>query len=275
MLADEPPARRPLRRRRRHGDDRGADAGAPRCPSSRRPEWPSPRSRRRPRRDRSPRSAARAASRWSCCCPGVLYLVLFFLTPLVSLIITSFQAPVDGGDIGQYQAAFQWQNYTDVDRRVLAADHPRRSATRSSRRSCALLISYPLAYFIGVKVRRFPLLQNLLLTLVIAPFFISFLLRTLAWKQLLSDDSLVHHVAARRSRSCPPDAHLTGTPFSVDLRSDLQLHPVHDAAALLDARAAGHRGCSRPAATCTRRRSPRSARSPSRCRCPASSRARC
>ena len=39
-----------------------------------------------------------------------------------------------------------------------------------------------------MKVRRWPLLQNLLLTLVIAPFFISFLLRTLAWKQLLSDD---------------------------------------------------------------------------------------
>ena len=59
---------------------------------------------------------------------------------------------------------------------------------------CALLISYPLAYFIGVKVRRFPLLQNLLMTLVIAPFFISFLLRTLAWKQLLRR-LVVHHVA--------------------------------------------------------------------------------
>ena len=46
--------------------------------------------------------------------PGILYLVLFFLTPLVSLIITSFQEPVPGGDIGQYQAAFQWQNYTDA-----------------------------------------------------------------------------------------------------------------------------------------------------------------
>jgi len=55
----------------------------------------------------------------------------------------------------------------------------------------ALLFSYPLAYFIGVKLRRYPLWQALALTMVIAPFFISFLLRTLAWKQILSDEGPV------------------------------------------------------------------------------------
>src|SRR5690606_15252719 len=48
-----------------------------------------------------------------------------------------------------------------------------------------LLISYPLAYLIGVRVRQRPMLQGILLILVVAPFFISFLLRTLAWKQIL------------------------------------------------------------------------------------------
>ncbi len=145
--------------------------------------------------------------------PGVLYLVLFFLTPLVSLIITSFQAPVEGGDIGQYQAAFQWQNYTDA----VAEYWPqiiRSFGYALIATVCALLISYPLAYFIGVTVRRFPLLQNLLMTLVIAPFFISFLLRTLAWKQLLSDDSWFT-TSLKALSILPPDAHLTGTPFSV------------------------------------------------------------
>ena len=145
--------------------------------------------------------------------PGVLYLVLFFLTPLVSLIITSFQSPVEGVDIGQYQAAFQWQNYTDA----IAEYWPqiiRSFGYALIATVCALLISYPLAYFIGVKVRRFPLLQNLLMTLVIAPFFISFLLRTLAWKQLLSDDSWFTS-SLKALSILPPDAHLTGTPFSV------------------------------------------------------------
>ncbi|MFM2024325.1 MAG: hypothetical protein RLZZ56_338, partial [Actinomycetota bacterium] len=55
----------------------------------------------------------------------------------------------------------------------------------------ALLISYPLAYFIGVKLRARPLLQRLMLVLVIAPFFISFLLRTIAWKQIFSDGGAI------------------------------------------------------------------------------------
>jgi len=78
----------------------------------------------------------------------------------------------------------------------------------------ALLFSYPIAYFIGVKARRWPLLQNLLLVLVIAPFFISFLLRTLAWKSLLSDES--GFVTGLKALSLlAPDAHVTGTAISV------------------------------------------------------------
>ena len=46
--------------------------------------------------------------------PGILYLALFFLAPLLSLVITSFQAPIEFGDIGQYQTAFKWENYTTV-----------------------------------------------------------------------------------------------------------------------------------------------------------------
>jgi spermidine/putrescine transport system permease protein len=65
-----------------------------------------------------------------------------------------------------------------------------------------------------VKVRKYPLVQNLLMTLVIAPFFISFLLRTLAWKQLLSDDSWFTS-SLKALSILPPDAHVTGTAFSV------------------------------------------------------------
>jgi spermidine/putrescine transport system permease protein len=142
--------------------------------------------------------------------PGILYLVLFFLVPLVSLVITSFETQVD---VGVYAYAFNWQNYADS----IAEYWPQiiRSFVYAIIATvCALLISYPLAYFIGVKVRRWPLLQNLMVTLVIAPFFISFLLRTLAWKQLLSDDSFVTS-SLKALSILPPDAHLTGTAFSV------------------------------------------------------------
>ena len=145
--------------------------------------------------------------------PGLLYLALFFLTPLVSLVMTSLQSPVEFGDVGQYQAAFKIENYAAV----IQAYWPhflRAFGYALVATVAALLISYPLAYFIGVKARRWPLLQALMLTLVIAPFFISFLLRTLAWKQLMSDDTPLVH-ALKSLSILPPDGHLTGTAFSV------------------------------------------------------------
>lgn len=145
--------------------------------------------------------------------PGLAYLALFFLTPLVSLVLTSLQAPVEFGDVGQYQAAFKVENYLAVIQNYwphfLRAFGYAIAAT-----FFALVISYPLAYFIGVTLRRFPLVQALALTLVIAPFFISFLLRTLAWKQLMADDTPLVQ-ALKALTILPADGHLTGTAFSV------------------------------------------------------------
>lgn len=145
--------------------------------------------------------------------PGILYLVLFFVAPLVSLLLTSFQAPSEFGDVGQYSYAFRWENYVDVV--VAYWPHIMRSFGYALIATLlALVFSYPLAYFIGVKARAWPLLQSLMLVLVIAPFFISFLLRTLAWKQLLSDESFV--ITSLKAVSLlAPDAHFTGTPFAV------------------------------------------------------------
>ena len=145
--------------------------------------------------------------------PGILYLMLFFLVPLVSLVMTSFQAPLEFGDVGEFQTAFKWENYIEVVDTYGA--HIIRSFTYAILATVfALLFSYPLAYFIAVKARRWPLLQNLMLVLVIAPFFISFLLRTLAWKAMLSDESFL--VTSLKALSVlPPDAHITGTPAAV------------------------------------------------------------
>lgn len=145
--------------------------------------------------------------------PGLAYLALFFVVPFVSLVITSFQAPDPIGEIGRYVTAFRWENYTEVLTKYWP--HIVRSFGYALAATViALLIGYPLAYFIGVKLRRFPLLQALALVLVIAPFFISFLLRTFAWKQILSDDGPVLSVLQALTL-LPPDARITGTPVAV------------------------------------------------------------
>lgn len=114
--------------------------------------------------------------------PGVAYMLLFFVTPFTQLFLTSLRRATGG--IGQYAPAAQFSNYWVA----LQEYHPqllRSFAYALTATIIGLIVSYPLAYLIGVKVRNRPLLQGMLLILVVAPFFISFLLRTLAWKQLL------------------------------------------------------------------------------------------
>jgi spermidine/putrescine transport system permease protein len=144
--------------------------------------------------------------------PGLAYLALFFLVPFVSLLLTSFGVN-DTAQYGGFYYGFEWQNYVDV----IAQYWPQflRSFWFALIATvCALLVSYPIAYFIGVRLRERMLLRNLLLVLVIAPFFISFLLRTLAWKQILSDEGPVVSALQIVGLLGPQD-HITGTAFAV------------------------------------------------------------
>jgi spermidine/putrescine transport system permease protein len=75
----------------------------------------------------------------------------------------------------------------------------------------ALAISYPLAYAIAF---RSGVWKNFMLVMVIAPFFTSFLLRTLAWKQILGAEGPVVSVL-QFLRILPADATITATAFSV------------------------------------------------------------
>jgi len=144
--------------------------------------------------------------------PGILYLILFFVTPLFSLIITSFQEP-DPLQFGVYTNAFRWENYVVVLETY--GEQSLRSAGFAALATLfALLIGFPLGYFIGITLRPYPLLQGLALVLVIAPFFISFLLRTLAWKQLFADEGPIAGVLSALA-ILPPGQAITGTAFSV------------------------------------------------------------
>jgi spermidine/putrescine transport system permease protein len=144
--------------------------------------------------------------------PGLLYLGLFFLVPLFSLVLTSLQVPSEQV-FGTFDYGFNWQTYVDVISQYWTQIW-RSFFFAILATGFALLFSYPLAYFIGVKARPWPALQGILLILVIAPFFISFLLRTLAWKQILSDEGPVVSALKAISLMGPQD-HITGTPVAV------------------------------------------------------------
>src|SRR5690348_4695570 len=99
--------------------------------------------------------------------PGLLWLGLFFVVPLLTLVGTSLQTPVEGGDVGEYEQTFRFANYLDA----LGAAQPQfvRAFVYSAVATLlALLIGYPLAYMIAFKAGKW---RNVLLVLVVAPFF--------------------------------------------------------------------------------------------------------
>lgn len=159
-----------------------------------------------------PRRRSRAAL-WLLL-PGVVYLAATYLAPLVSLVVTSLKAPdLVNFDIGRYVYAFNVDNYPHVFS-TYGPIIARSFAYSGLATVFALLISYPLAYFIGVRLRKYPLWQALALILVIAPFFMSFLLRTLAWKAIFADEGPV--IGFLQSlHVLPANAHLNGTAFMV------------------------------------------------------------
>lgn len=145
--------------------------------------------------------------------PGVIFLVMFFVTPLFSLILTSLQEPVPGGLFGEYRQALNFQNYVFV-LETYGPQALRAFGYAALASLFALLIGFPLAYFIGITLRRFPLLQALALVLVIAPFFISFLLRTLAWKQIFAIEGPIAGTLSMIGILGPGES-ITGTAFAV------------------------------------------------------------
>ena len=118
--------------------------------------------------------------------PAALWLGLFFVVPFYSLLATSLFDPT-GSDFRGYDMTYHWQNYVDV---VKEYWQPMlRSLWYGALATFfCLVLGYVLAYAIAFKAGRW---KNLMLVLVIAPFFTSFLVRTLSWKLILADDGFV------------------------------------------------------------------------------------
>src|SRR5215208_995042 len=105
--------------------------------------------------------------------PGILWLLVFFVAPTITLAQTSLSG-VDGGWPAYHKALTNYgTHFFRSFRYALAAT------------LLAVAMGYPLAYFIAFRAGK---LKNLLLGLVVLPFFTTFLVRTFAWKTILNDN---------------------------------------------------------------------------------------
>ena len=121
---------------------------------------------------------------WLFLGPGLEWLIVFFAIPLVNQLNVSLQT---GDPETGYVFTWAFSNYTDAiseyDTQFLRSIGYAATAT-----VLCFVIAFPLAYFIAFKAGRW---KSLMLLLIILPFFVSYVLRTVSWQLILSDNGFV------------------------------------------------------------------------------------
>ena len=116
--------------------------------------------------------------------PALAWLVVFFIVPTISLASQSLQT----GDIDNgFTLTWNFATYADALSRYWP-QFLRSFIYAASATLGTLVLGFPLAWFIAHRSGRW---KNLLLVLVVAPFFTNFLIRTLAWLIILTDSGPV------------------------------------------------------------------------------------
>ncbi|MGB7860135.1 MAG: ABC transporter permease [Acidimicrobiia bacterium] len=138
------------------------------------------------------RAAEKAESRrgFFISLPAYLYLILFFAIPLVLVFVYSFasrsstgQTLLEGWNLDSYKRLF-----TPLVLEIFTRSFSLAIVTTA----ICLLVSYPFAYYIAT---RSPAVRNILLVLVMIPFWSNFLVRTYAWRFILGSDGLASQVS--------------------------------------------------------------------------------
>jgi spermidine/putrescine transport system permease protein len=121
---------------------------------------------------------------WLFLGPGLLWLLIFFLYPLLNQASVSLMS---GNPEQGYTLTWAFHTYWDA----ISAYKEQfgRSIAYAAIATClCLIIAFPLAYFAAFHAGRW---RGLILLLIILPFFMSYVLRTVSWQLILSDDGAV------------------------------------------------------------------------------------
>jgi spermidine/putrescine transport system permease protein len=140
--------------------------------------------------------------------PGILWLLVFYVYPSIQMFISSFWSGTL--ETGYTVSLSNWTTYANAIERY-EVQFGRSLLYGGAATIICFLIAYPLAYTIAFKGGRY---KNLLLFLVVAPFFTSFLLRTQSWKIILGDDGILF-APLKDLGLLGPDFRVLATPAAV------------------------------------------------------------
>jgi spermidine/putrescine transport system permease protein len=162
------------------------------------------------RNSRSSKTLRRRLIPYGLLTPGTVWLVIFFLVPMYFMAQMSLRSGVPNSPQG-FTFTWDFANYSEA-LQGRGEQIARTFFYAGSATVLALLIAYPLAYAIALKVDRRWRLP--LLFAVMAPFFITYLIRTVAWETILADDSPIVHVL-KTLQIIPQDGRLLATSTAV------------------------------------------------------------
>jgi len=116
--------------------------------------------------------------------PGGLWLIVFFVVPMIAMLSLSLQL---GDVVHGFQQVWHWQTYTT------SISAYRSQIIRSFEYGIAstllqIIIAYPIAYWIAFRGGS---RKSFYLFLLLLPFFVSFVLRTVSWNFILADNGIV------------------------------------------------------------------------------------
>jgi len=137
--------------------------------------------------------------------PGTAWLLLFFVVPLYYMAELS----LNSGVVGELEFTWNWDNYNEA-LSLYDTQFIRSFVYAGVATVAALLLAYPLAYTIAFKAGKW---RNALLFAVVAPFFTTYLIRTLAWETILFDESPVTEILDALGMA--PEGHVLATSGAV------------------------------------------------------------
>ena len=153
------------------------------------------------------RRAGKVAAPYVLLAPGGLWLLLLFIVPMVAMASLSLQ---QGSSLEGYRLTWHFATYGDATSTygIYLVRSLRNGAIVTA---VALLLAYPIAYWIAFYGGRF---KSVFLFLLLLPFFVSFVIRTVSWSFILQDDGIVFGTL-KDLHLMSQDFRVIGTTFAV------------------------------------------------------------
>jgi spermidine/putrescine transport system permease protein len=126
---------------------------------------------------------------WWLLAPAGLWYTIFFLAPLIYMVIISFEESSGYG--GPPSPGFHLDSYQELTNPLYLNVFAQTIRMALLGTTACLLVGYPLAYFLATRTSRH---KTTLLLLIIVPFWTSFLIRTYAWETILDSDGVLSHI---------------------------------------------------------------------------------